>query len=51
MLRFLLLLAAITALVWRFAPRMRVTWFAVVVVFLAVVGVRAALQQWGGTAA
>ena len=47
LLRTLAVVLLLSALVWRFAPRLRVTWFAVVVVFLAVVGVRAALSSSG----
>ena len=42
MLRWLVLLALVSFVVWRYVPRIRVTWFAVVLVFVVIVGTRTA---------
>ena len=47
MLRWLVLLALVSFVVWRYVPRIRVTWAMVVVTFVVIVGTRAALQYWG----
>jgi hypothetical protein len=46
MLRWLVLLALVSFVVWRYVPRIRITWFAVVLVFVVVVGTRSALTYW-----
>jgi hypothetical protein len=45
-LRWLVLLALVSFVVWRYVPRIRVTWFAVVLVFVVVVGTRSAIAFW-----
>jgi hypothetical protein len=47
MLRWLVLLALVSFVVWRYVPRIRITWFAVVLVFVVVVGTRSAIAFWG----
>jgi hypothetical protein len=47
MARWLVLLALVSFVVWRYAPRIRITWFMVVLVFVVVVGTRTAIQHWG----
>ena len=47
MVRWLVVLALITFVVWRYVPRFRITWLMVVTVFVVVVATRAALDQWG----
>ena len=44
MLRYAVLLLAASVLVWRYLPRVRVTWFAVAALFVIVVGARTAQQ-------
>ena len=46
MVRYAVLLLLMTLVVWRFAPKVRVTWLAVVTLFVLVVAVRAAAEQW-----
>ncbi|MBK5307611.1 MAG: hypothetical protein JJD92_13050 [Frankiaceae bacterium] len=46
MLRWAVLLAFTTFVVWRYVPRVRVTWLAVVTVFVVVVATRAAISHW-----
>ncbi|MCW2573214.1 MAG: hypothetical protein JWO88_3272 [Frankiales bacterium] len=46
MLRWLVLLALVSFVVWRYVPRIRITWFAVVLVFVVVVGTRTAISHW-----
>jgi hypothetical protein len=46
-LRWLVLVALVSVVVWRYLPRIRVTWFAVVLVFVVVVGTRSAISFWG----
>lgn len=46
MLKYAVLLALLSLAIWRFAPRIRVTWFAVLTLFTVIVAVRAAQQQW-----
>ena len=46
MLRYAVLLLAVSVLVWRYLPRIRVTWFAVVALFVTIVAVRAAYAHW-----
>jgi hypothetical protein len=45
-LRWAVLLAFASFVIWRYVPRIRITWFAVVTVFVVVVGTRAALSYW-----
>ena len=47
MLRWLVLLALVSFVVWRYVPRIRITWLMVVVTFLVIVGTRLALQHSG----
>ena len=47
MLRWLVLLALVSFVVWRYVPRIRITWLMVVVTFVVIVGVRLALQHSG----
>jgi len=47
MVRWLALVAVVSLLIWRYAPRIRITWFMVVTTFVVIVGTRAALQHWG----
>jgi hypothetical protein len=44
--RYAVLLLLVSLVVWRFAPRVRVTWFAVVALFVVIVAVRAAYAAW-----
>jgi hypothetical protein len=44
--RYAVLLLLVSFVVWRYVPRVRVTWFAVVALFVVVVGVRAAYAHW-----
>jgi hypothetical protein len=44
--RWLALLALVSFVVWRYVPRIRITWFAVVLVFVVVVGTRSAIAFW-----
>jgi hypothetical protein len=46
MTRWLVLLALVSFVVWRYLPRIRVTWFAVALVFVVVVGTRSAIAFW-----
>jgi hypothetical protein len=46
-LRWLVLLALVSFVVWRYVPRVRITWFMVVLVFVVVVGTRLAIQHSG----
>jgi hypothetical protein len=46
-LRWLVLLALVSFVVWRYVPRVRITWAIVVVTFVVIVGVRLALQHSG----
>jgi hypothetical protein len=46
MARWLAVLALVSFVVWRYVPRVRVTWAAVVVVFVVVVGTRSAIAHW-----
>jgi len=46
MLKYAVLLALLSLVIWRYAPRIRVTWFAVLALFTVIVAVRAAQQQW-----
>ena len=46
MTRWLVLVALVSFVVWRYLPRIRITWFAVVLVFLVVVGTRSAIAFW-----
>lgn len=46
MLRWVLLLALATFVVWRYVPRIRITWLMVVAVFVVVVATRTAIQHW-----
>jgi hypothetical protein len=45
--RWLALLALVSFVVWRYVPRIRVTWTLVVLTFVVIVGTRAAVQHWG----
>ena len=45
-MRWVVLLALVTFVVWRYVPRIRITWTAVVVLFLVVVGTRSAIAAW-----
>jgi hypothetical protein len=45
--RWVALLALVSFVVWRYLPRIRITWFAVVLVFVVVVGTRSAVADWG----
>jgi hypothetical protein len=47
MARWVALLLLVSFVVWRYVPRIRITWFAVVLVFVVVVGTRSALSYWG----
>jgi hypothetical protein len=47
MLRWAVLVALVTFVVWRYVPRVRITWLMVVTVFVVVVGTRAAFDHWG----
>jgi hypothetical protein len=47
MARWLVLLALVSFVVWRYLPRIRITWFAVGLVFVVVVGTRTAVGYWG----
>ena len=47
MLRWLVLLALVSFVVWRYVPRIRITWLMVVVTFVVIVGVRLVLQHSG----
>ena len=47
MARWLALIALASFVVWRYLPRIRITWFAVVLVFVVVVGTRSAVAYWG----
>ena len=42
MLRYVVLLALVAFVAWRYLPRVRVTWFAVAALFVIVVGARTA---------
>jgi hypothetical protein len=44
--RWLVLLALVSFVVWRYVPRIRITWFAVVLVFVVVVGTRSVIAFW-----
>ena len=46
MLRYAVLLLALSFVVWRYLPRVRVTWFAVVTLFVVIVAVRGAYGHW-----
>jgi hypothetical protein len=46
-LRWLVLLALVSFAVWRYLPRVRITWFAVVTLFVVIVGTRLAVQHSG----
>ncbi len=46
MVRWLVLLALVSFVVWRYLPRIHITWFAVVLVFVVVVGTRSAIAFW-----
>jgi len=46
-LRWLVLLALVSFVVWRYVPRVRITWFLVVLTFVVIVGTRAALTYRG----
>jgi hypothetical protein len=46
-LRWAVLLALITFVVWRYVPRIRITWLMVATVLVVVVGTRAAISHWG----
>ena len=46
MAKYAVLLLALSVVVWRYAPRVRVTWFAVVALFVTIVAVRAAYAHW-----
>ena len=43
----MVVLALVSFVVWRYVPRIRITWFAVVLVFVVVVGTRTAISYWG----
>jgi len=45
-LRWLVLLALASYVVWRYLPRIRVTWLMVVMVFVVIVGTRSAIALW-----
>jgi hypothetical protein len=45
-IRWLVLLALASFVVWRYVPRIRITWTAVVVVFVVVLGTRTAIAAW-----
>ena len=47
MLRWLVLLGLVSFVVWRYVPRIRITWLMVVLTFVVIVGVRTALQHTG----
>jgi hypothetical protein len=47
MARWVVLLLLVSFVVWRYVPRIRITWFAVVTLFVVIVGTRAAVQHWG----
>jgi hypothetical protein len=44
--RYAVLLLLISFVVWRYLPRVRVTWFAVVALFVVIVAVRSAYAAW-----
>ena len=46
MLRYLVLLLLVTFVAWRYLPRVRITWFAVVALFVIIVGARTAQQHF-----
>jgi hypothetical protein len=46
MLRWLVLLALASFVVWRYVPRIRITWFAVLTLFVVIVGTRTAIAAW-----
>jgi hypothetical protein len=47
MARWVVLLLLVSYVVWRYLPRIRITWFAVATLFVVIVGTRAAVQHWG----
>jgi hypothetical protein len=46
-LRWLVLLGLVSFVVWRYVPRIRISWLIVVVTFVVIVGTRLVLQQSG----
>jgi hypothetical protein len=44
--RYVVLLLLVSFVVWRYAPRARVTWFGVVALFVVIVAVRSAYAAW-----
>jgi hypothetical protein len=44
--RYVVLLLLVSFVVWRYAPRARVTWFGVIALFVTIVAVRAAYAAW-----
>jgi hypothetical protein len=45
-LRWLVVLALVSFVVWRYVPRIRITWFAVATLFIVIVATRTAVQHW-----
>jgi len=46
MLRYLVLLLLVSFVVWRYLPRVRITWLMVATLFVVIVGARAAQQHF-----
>jgi hypothetical protein len=44
--RWLVLLALVSFVVWRYLPRIRITWAVVAVTLVVIVGTRTAIQHW-----
>ena len=46
MLRYVVLLLLVSFVVWRYLPRVRITWFMVIALFVIIVGARTAQQHF-----